>query len=155
MNFWLAGSLAGFVATAHMTAAMLLMHRRLPRRERYPLPPAEITSKIAREAGVHKHIDETRRHLSATVLSHFGYGAAAGTLYAPLSRQLPGPPLLKGVAFGLVVWTGSYLGLLPALGILRPATEHPARRNALMIAAHVVWGSVLGLLTDALDSEPQ
>ena len=153
MNSWLAGSLAGFVATAPMTAVMLLMHHRLPRKEQYPLPPAEITSKLAREAGVHKQIDEPERHLGATLLSHFGYGAAAGTLYAPLSKKLPGPPLLKGVAFGLAVWTGSYLGLLPALGILRSATEHPARRNALMIAAHVVWGSVLGLLTDVLDSE--
>jgi putative membrane protein len=40
----------------------------------------------------------------------------------------------------------SYLGLLPALGILRPATEHPERRNALMIVAHLIWGSITGLI---------
>jgi len=43
-----------------------------------------------------------------------------------------------------MVWGGSYLGLLPSLGILRPATDHPAQRNALMIAAHLVWGATLG-----------
>jgi hypothetical protein len=59
---------------------------------------------------------------------------------------------MTGVALGLGVWTASYLGVLPALGILRPATEHPARRTALMIAAHVVWGSALGSTLQALDS---
>ena len=52
------------------------------------------------------------------------------------------------MAYGLAVWTTGYLGLLPALGALRPATEHPPRRTALMIAAHVVWGAALGLLAD-------
>jgi putative membrane protein len=36
--------------------------------------------------------------------------------------------------------------MLAALGILKPATEHPPRRNALMIAAHLIWGAVLGAL---------
>jgi hypothetical protein len=32
------------------------------------------------------------------------------------------------------------MGWIPALGVLRPATGHPMRRNALMIAAHFSWG---------------
>lgn len=34
---------------------------------------------------------------------------------------------------------------------LPPATKHPARRNALMIAAHVVFGAALGLLVERLE----
>jgi uncharacterized membrane protein YagU involved in acid resistance len=60
------------------------------------------------------------------------------------------PNVVNGVAYGLGVWTASYLGLLPALGLLAPATEHPARRNALMIAAHVVWGASLGITAKRL-----
>ena len=33
------------------------------------------------------------------------------------------------------------MGWIPALNLLEPATEHPARRNALMIAVHLVWGT--------------
>jgi hypothetical protein len=32
---------------------------------------------------------------------------------------------------------------MPGLRILRPADDHPLRRNWLMIAAHLVWGSTM------------
>ncbi len=147
MNRYLTGALAGLIATVPMTAAMALLHRRLPPEERYPLPPREITMKVAEEAGVADKMSETQR-LAATAASHFGYGAAAGALYAPLAPKARAHPALGGIAFGLALWAGSYLGWLPAAHILRPATEHPARRNALMIAAHVLWGATMGVLAN-------
>jgi uncharacterized membrane protein YagU involved in acid resistance len=145
----LAGAVGGFVATAPMSVAMELMHRRLPWHERYPLPPSQIVSKVAHEVGLRKHIDKDE-HIALTLLAHFGYGAGTGAVYAPLLSRAPLPAAIKGILFGMCVWAASYLGLLPGLGILRPATEHPARRNALMIAAHVVWGAVLGAVTERL-----
>ena len=144
------GAVAGLVATAPMTLFMERMHQQLPARERYPLPPSEIVEQLTEQAGVSDQIDR-REHVGLTMLAHFGYGAAAGALYAPLAQALRAPPILGGAAFGLAVWGGSYLGLLPALGLLRPATEHPARRNALMIGAHIVWGVTLGLMLEQLD----
>lgn len=144
-----AGGISGFIATAPMTAAMEAMHRQLPWYEQYPLPPREITEKMAEEAGMDDNLDEEEQ-VEATLVNHFAYGAACGTVYGMMARHLPGPPVAHGIGFGLVVWTGSYLGLLPALGILKPATEHPARRNALMIAAHVVWGAAAGMAFNAL-----
>ena len=88
-----------------------------------------------------------------TVLAHFGDGAGAGTVYAPRSRGVPLPPVAGGIAYGLVVWTASYLGLLPVVGLISPAINHPARRNALMIVAHVVWGATLALLLEHLDAQ--
>ena len=73
-----------------------------------------------------------------------GVGTAMGALYGPVSRLIPLPEPLSGAAFGLAVWAGNYLGLLPALGLLRPATEHPSRRVGLMLAAHLVWGAAAG-----------
>jgi nucleoside-diphosphate-sugar epimerase len=143
------GALAGLLATAPMTLAMKAMHRELPWWERHPLPPRRISETVAETVGLRAR----RREPEATMLtglSHFAYGAAAGAAYAPLARALPGPPALKGTAYGLAVWAVSYQGWLPALEILPPATEQPARRTALMIAAHVVWGSALGIAFDYL-----
>ena len=150
MNRVLLGALAGLAATAPMTLAMKLMHERLPREERYPLPPRQVTEGMAEAVGVNEHLDEEGRE-AATWVSHFAYGTACGALYGALSGgRAPGHPVLAGVGFGVAVWAGSYLGWLPAAGILSPATEHPARRNALMIAAHVVWGAGVGVVLEKL-----
>ena len=145
------GMLGGIVATGPMTVAMILLHRRLPIRERYPLPPREITMKLARKSGVDDQLDASARS-AVTMISHFAYGAATGTLYAT-ALDVERAPLSKGAVFGLFVWVASYLGWLPATGILSPATEHPARRNALMIAAHLVWGITLGAFVSLLAAE--
>ena len=34
----------------------------------------------------------------------------------------------------------AYMGWIPAFGLLRPATDHPNRRNLLMLGAHFAWG---------------
>lgn len=138
----LIGALAGIVATGPMTVVMILLHRRLPARERYPLPPREITMKLARKAGIAGELDSQSRG-AATLLAHFGYGAACGAVYVASAERASVSPATKGPLFGLLVWATSYLGLLPGAGILSSATEHPARRNALMVFAHLVWGAAL------------
>jgi uncharacterized membrane protein YagU involved in acid resistance len=45
--------------------------------------------------------------------------------------------------YGVLVWGVSYLGWIPGARILKPATQHRARRNVLMIACHLVWGATL------------
>jgi ribose/xylose/arabinose/galactoside ABC-type transport system permease subunit len=149
MNGILVGALAGLAATVPMSLAMKLMHERLPEHEQYPLPPRAVTMEVAEQAGVRERMDEGERQ-AATWAGHFGYGATCGALYGALAARRDVPPLAAGVGFGLAVWAGSYLGWLPAAGILRPATEHPPRRNALMIAAHVVWGATTGLVVAGL-----
>ncbi|HSH38366.1 MAG TPA: DUF6789 family protein [Chthoniobacterales bacterium] len=147
-----AGAIAGLIATVPMTVAMLLMHRRLPWQQRYALPPREIVASIAEKTGARKHVDNEEER-GATLVAHFGYGTATGAVFEPIARELPVPRVLSGIGYGLAVWAVSYLGLLPALNILKPATKHPAERNVLMISTHVVWGATLGLTLDALSEE--
>jgi Protein of unknown function (DUF1440) len=143
------GGVAGFLATLPMTLAMEGMHALLPWWERYPLPPREITEEMEEVADLRGSPDEPQQ-VAVTMVNHFAYGSGAGAVYGALAPRVSAPPALKGAAFGLGVWSVSYLGLMPALGLLSPATEHPGRRNALMIAAHLVWGSATGILFDRL-----
>jgi uncharacterized membrane protein YagU involved in acid resistance len=144
MSHLLNGALSGFLATIPMTATMELLHRRLPPHEQYPLPPREITENLTEEVGMRDHLDEST-HVGLTLLSHFAYGTAAGAVYASLARHYKFPPLSGGVGFGLALWAASYLGWLPAIGLLPPASKHPPRRTGLMLAAHGVWGATLGI----------
>ncbi|MFN4088082.1 MAG: hypothetical protein ACK4QW_03435 [Alphaproteobacteria bacterium] len=136
------GAIAGLVATFAMTVAMRQLHRLLPHRERYPLPPRELTERLTptapRDGGADHDVDSGPQQTA--MVAHFAYGAATGA-FLPLIRARP--TMSEGSAYGVFVWAASYLGWIPLVGALRPATEHPGRRNLLMIAAHLVWGSAL------------
>ena len=130
----LIGGIAGFVGTMAMTAAMRRLHQKLPAEERYPLPPREIVDSAAGKAGVDLP-DEAAKDL--TTAAHFAYGAAVGAMIGALN---PRPSKPTGAVAGVAVWVASYMGWIPAVNILEPGTRHPRRRNALMIASHLVWG---------------
>lgn len=102
-----------------------------------------------KSVGVKHKLDE-RERIGMTMLAHFGYGASVGGLFGLFAPRDPAKSLAAGIGYGLFVWAGSYLGLLPSLGLHRPATREPAERNALMILAHIVWGATLGVLAPTL-----
>jgi uncharacterized membrane protein YagU involved in acid resistance len=131
----LIGGIAGIVGTMAMTGAMRRLHEKLPSDERYPLTPREIVDSAAEQTDVEL---SNKTAKDVTIAAHFAYGAACGSLLGALNPRA-GPA--TGAAAGVAVWIGSYLGWIPVAGILKPATEHPPRRNALMIGVHLVWGA--------------
>lgn len=145
----LKGALAGFVATIPMTIFMLATQRFLPHGQRYDLPPEIITKELAHRAHVRHHMNK-QQVLGATLVSHFGYGVSMGAVYSSLGKKMPLPTVVQGILFGLVVWAGSYLALLPMLGMSESGQREPVRRNLMMIVAHVVWGTTLGATAGVL-----
>ena len=92
------------------------------------------------------------------MIAHATYGTAVGALYGLIFGKREHPPKNEnpqatGIAYGIAVWSVSYLAMLPALGLLKPATKHPARRNTLMILAHLVWGSLTGVVFNHLQQK--
>jgi uncharacterized membrane protein YagU involved in acid resistance len=131
----LIGGIAGFVGTMAMTSAMQRLHRRLAEEDRYPLTPREIVDSTADAAGV-ALADESAKDI--TTISHFAYGAAMGALIGVMN---PEPTKRSGALAGTAVWLASYMGWIPAMNVLEPATRHPGPRNFLMIGVHIVWGA--------------
>ncbi|HST35734.1 MAG TPA: hypothetical protein VLK25_03790 [Allosphingosinicella sp.] len=123
------GAIAGFVATMAMTAAMRRLHKQLPEKERYPLTPREITDAVL----------DPPSPISPdiTLVAHFAYGAGCGALIAAADPRIG---RVSGAFAGGAVWLTSYMGWIPALDVLKSATGHPMRRNAVMLAAHLAWG---------------
>lgn len=143
----LAGCFAGLVATVPMTLAMVRIHRRLPRRQRYVLPPRIITDGVAARVPIPGRMTPDAGPGRA-LAAHFAFGAATGGLYGVATAQMRVKPgLASGISYGLGVWAASYLGWVPAAGLMSPATRQPAQRNVMMIAAHIVWGAALGAVT--------
>lgn len=146
------GGVAGVAATAVMSLAMLAAQRSgmLGR-----LPPHELMTKAMARTGTADDVGPQERQRLGWVV-HFAFGAAAGALYAVLRRLLrtPGPPVAHGIGWGLLVWLISYGGWIPALRLLPAPTKDNPDRPVAMVAAHVVFGAVLGWVNARLRNRP-
>jgi len=139
----LRGAAAGGIATLAMSGIMLVAQRGGLMRK---LPPEKITERALDWLRIPR--SESAEDAAATV-SHFGYGASAGALFASLlqGRLLPKHPVIEGLLFGGVVWAVSYFGWVPAVGAM-PSPSHDRRgRTVSMAIAHAVFGAVLGWLS--------
>jgi hypothetical protein len=141
----LRGTLAGVAATVPMSAVMFILDRRHRGGDLQPLPPRQITLEAAQLVGVRNQLDEPTRDILTTA-NHFGYGAAMGALFGAFCGNQARAPVAKGVAFGVAVWAGSYCGWLAAFDSRAAAPHQSPERNAVMFAAHLVWGGTLGYL---------
>ena len=90
---------------------------------------------------------------AVSVFSHLAYGAACGAAYSYAERIVAAAPTIKGIIFGLAVWSGSYLGWLPFAGIRASAADRPQSETAMMVASHIVFGMFLGKWTTTLTDE--
>jgi hypothetical protein len=140
VNPLLRGAVSGVVATGAMSVVMLAF-----RREMGEQPPDAIVTDAAHAVGIDP--TEEQEDVLASI-AHAGFGVVSGAGYALLPRY--GPPPLRGVVVALGIWATAYQGWLPALGILPPASRDKPARPATMIAAHVVFGAVLGECEDRL-----
>ncbi|CAN5153402.1 hypothetical protein BH24ACT1_BH24ACT1_00280 [soil metagenome] len=146
------GLVAGAVATVPMSAVMLVAGRTGAMGAQ---PPERVAENALGATGV-DDTSEDEQNVAAS-LAHLAFGAGGGAAFALLYRRLdlPVPAVAQGAAFGLAVWAVSYQGWIPALGILPPAdSDRPGRRRA-MIAAHIVYGGVLGAAEARIAAGPQ
>jgi hypothetical protein len=144
MKVLIRGAVIGAVATVPMSLLMLGAKRAGLMGAQ---PPEKITARLMSRAGWRRRSKESQ-DLAATLL-HLGFGAGAGALFAVLRRslRLPLPAVVQGVAFGSGVWFVSYMGWVPWLQIMPPADEDRPGRPQTMLAAHWVYGGVLGALS--------
>jgi hypothetical protein len=146
-NAWtrtlLRGALAGVAATAAMSAVMFTARKAGLMGK---VPPERITEAGLRVLRVRA---SERSENALSTVAHVGYGAVMGGLFAIAGRtiRLPVPGPVAGALYGLAVWTVSYAGWIPALGIMPPPHRDRHDRQTSMILAHLMYGAVLGTIT--------
>ena len=135
------GAAAGVVATLAHTAVMGIAKKRGALGEP---PPRKITRAALESAAPAALAHEPALSL-ATFLSHFGFGAVTGALYAAMNPRPASVTVLSGMRFGTMVWTTSYAGWVPALGIMPMPQNDRRGRPTAMIAAHLAFGAALAM----------
>lgn len=148
-----AGAVAGAAATIPMSVLMWQAQRAGWMGEQ---PPRKITDEAldaADDTLVDVDLDPPEpARKGLTALNHLTFGAVAGVPFALVHRLTPEAlaRVPAGAAYGIGVWASAYLGWVPALGIMPPADRDRSGRPASMIAAHLVYGSVLGAVLRVL-----
>jgi hypothetical protein len=142
MRRFLTGLIGGALGSAAMSGFLRVMFPLLPDRDQYPLPPRRIAMRLVTKSGFEVPRREADRR-ALTLTAHYAYGTTLGGVYGLIAPRRPLTALAGGVPFAMAVWAGGYLGWLPAVGVHPAATREPASRNALMIAAHLVWAGVI------------
>ncbi len=138
------GALAGIGATVTMTASMIAAERAGWMSE---LPPARITRRALDDLPAISPAGATPRVAVAAL--HLGIGAGAGAAYALGCDRQPlrvVPSVIRGLAFGTLLWATAYAGVLPAIGLMPPPADDERRRPLAMLIAHWVYGATLALL---------
>jgi uncharacterized membrane protein YagU involved in acid resistance len=143
----LKGAAAGFAATVPMTIAMEALRACFPREQTRRAPPREVIDRTV-DKTTNGAVVESKDRFLLTTAAHFGFGTAAGALYAAFvaSRRSSG---MLGVTYGLAVWGLAYGVALPSLGLHPAASEDTGERNQVLIASHVVWGWSVGKMMEA------
>ncbi len=146
------GSLAGYAATLVMERASTLLYERQsePSRQREEqlrreMPTTTLVRRVTELWGAKLNDD---RATEAGMWVHYAFGASGGPAAATLVR-LGLDPLPAGLAVGIAMWVFVDEGANAVLGLTPAAPEFPLVTHARALAAHLVYGAVVGLLVAA------
>ncbi len=83
------------------------------------------------------------------MLAHLGSGVVAFPLaYVLLIGYLPGPPAVRGILWGLMLWVVAMVVVMPILGQGFCMSEGPGLKGMMAsLMAHIVYGALLGAIT--------
>ena len=128
--------LGGFIGTLAMTAMMYLVAPMMGVR-------MDIAAMLGSMLGGSWAAGMTMHFINGTVLFPLVYG------YLLVSR-LPGPPLLRGALWGVVLWLIAQTMVMPMMGAgLFSAAAGGMVAAVGSLVGHVLYGTILGTVSEA------
>ncbi len=146
------GALAGLIGGLLAAGAMSVAHRLVG--DMIPKPPASVlqqqedsTVKVASLALrlVGRTLAEHEKPLAGTIV-HYAFGAVVGAVYGVVAKVVPLVTAAFGLPFGIAVWLGAHVIMVPALGLAEPPTRQPLGKEAHEFGLHLVYGVVTELV---------
>jgi putative membrane protein len=75
-------------------------------------------------------------------LVHYAFGGGVGTFYGAVATVASRVTMALGLPFGVAVWLGAHVIMVPALGLAAPPTRQPPAKEAMEFFLHLVYGAV-------------
>ena len=164
MRIWrgvIAGLLGGVIASGAMSAAHNVIVA-INAGARQPKPPPDrhqeedatvkIADGIARRL-LHRPLPEDKKPLAGNLV-HYAFGAGVGAIYGAVATGAPRVTAALGLPFGVAVWLGAHVIMVPALGLAAPPTRQTPVKEALEFVLHLVYGAVTEVVRRLLRRSP-
>jgi putative membrane protein len=74
---------------------------------------------------------------------HFTFSISSGIAYGALVEFFPIVAIGMGVGFGIAIWIGAHLFVMPWMGLTPPAWKLPFSEDLSEFFGHAVWGFVI------------
>ena len=150
--------LAGLVGGVIAAGAMSVVHKSLggigigSPPQRPPAPDShqdeDATVKVADGIArwlLHRPLSEDKKPLARNLV-HYAFGGSIGAIYGGVAVVAPRVTAAVGLPFGVAVWLGAHVIMVPALGLAEPPTRQPRSKEGLELALHLVHGAVTELV---------
>ncbi len=92
-----------------------------------------------------RHLTLNERRNGGTLV-HYGFGALMGAFYGGAAEVAPVLGAGVGVPFGTLLWAGTDLVSIPAVGFAKWPADEPAAALVMHWASHVVYGVAMETL---------
>ena len=93
-------------------------------------------------AGTGGHLTHAERAVDGEVV-HYAFGTLMGLGYGVVADYAPVVSVGMGAAFGTVLWAGTDLLSIPAVGFAASPGEEPGSAHVAHWMAHVVYGAAM------------
>jgi uncharacterized membrane protein YagU involved in acid resistance len=99
----------------------------------------ERVAELVAEEVLHRKLTKREKELGGEI-AHYATGATSGAVYGAMAEVTPLATIGYGLPFGATVWAVADEGLVPALGLSKPATAYPLSVHLYALASHLVYG---------------
>lgn len=117
-----------------------------------PNPPMHLLEQVAVPAEVRDFsVEYNGRSVPVTALAvHHAFSVAMAVPYCFLAGRVRGVGAGRGALYGLGVWAGFHLAVLPALRTVPSAAEQPWEEHLSEALGHVAWAFSIDAVNRAL-----
>ena len=136
----LAGAAAGLAASFLMGPVHALAQKASRQKEQDQLDPTEKVAAAVSHQVLHHRLSGDEKKAAAPAV-HYLFGTTVGAIYGLAAEQIPAVRTGFGSLFGIAVWLGAHVLVVPALGLSRPITKSPLSQEAGEFGAHIAYGT--------------
>jgi putative membrane protein len=90
----------------------------------------------------HRQLTPPQKAIAGPIV-HYMFGGTVGAIYGTAAEYTSVVRTGWGIPFGVMVWLGAHVIVVPALGLSAPVNASPPQKEAAELGAHIVYGTAV------------